>query len=114
MKTNVLLLCIAGMAGWTGMVFGQRGQLSLPGGDSPLPPQLAAGQECATSIARPATASPAKATARRRLALPQATSLQLGLFKIKSTPASVLPTDEDLLQTVTRRMPGSSMPSFTC
>jgi cytochrome c oxidase cbb3-type subunit 2 len=35
-----------------------------------------------------------------------------GLFKIKSTPAGFLPTDEDLLQTLTRGMPGSSMPSF--
>ena len=36
-----------------------------------------------------------------------------GLFKIKSTPAGFLPTDDDLLATVTRGMPGSSMPSFT-
>src|ERR1041384_4050863 len=36
-----------------------------------------------------------------------------GLFKIKSTPAGFLPTDEDLFQTTTRGMPGSSMPSFT-
>jgi len=36
-----------------------------------------------------------------------------GLFKIKSTPVGFLPTDDDLLQTITRGMPGSSMPSFT-
>jgi len=36
-----------------------------------------------------------------------------GLFKIKSTPAGFLPSDDDLLKTVTRGMPGSSMPSFT-
>lgn len=36
-----------------------------------------------------------------------------GLFKIKSTPAGVLPTDDDLFQVITRGMPGSSMPSFT-
>jgi mono/diheme cytochrome c family protein len=36
-----------------------------------------------------------------------------GLFKIQSTPSGSLPTDEDLLQTITRGMPGSSMPSFT-
>src|SRR5437879_2663222 len=35
-----------------------------------------------------------------------------GLFKIKSTPSGFLPTDEDLFQTTTRGMPGSSMPSF--
>jgi mono/diheme cytochrome c family protein len=36
-----------------------------------------------------------------------------GLFKIRSTPAGSLPTDDDLFQTITRGMPGSSMPSFT-
>jgi len=36
-----------------------------------------------------------------------------GLFKIRSTPSGFLPTDEDLFQTITRGMPGSSMPSFT-
>jgi DMSO reductase family type II enzyme heme b subunit len=36
-----------------------------------------------------------------------------GLFKIQSTPAGSLPSDEDLLQVITRGMPGSSMPSFT-
>jgi DMSO reductase family type II enzyme heme b subunit len=36
-----------------------------------------------------------------------------GLFKVKSTPAQTLPTDEDLLRSVTRGLPGSSMPSFS-
>jgi len=36
-----------------------------------------------------------------------------GFFKIKSTPMGFLPTDDDLFQTVSRGMPGSSMPSFT-
>jgi mono/diheme cytochrome c family protein len=36
------------------------------------------------------------------------------MFKIKSTPGMALPTDEDLFNTVTRGMPGSSIPSFTC
>jgi mono/diheme cytochrome c family protein len=36
-----------------------------------------------------------------------------GLFKIRSTPSGFLPTDDDLFRTVTRGMPGSSMPSFT-
>jgi mono/diheme cytochrome c family protein len=34
-------------------------------------------------------------------------------FKIKSTPGQALPTDDDLLQSVTRGLPGSSMPSFS-
>jgi mono/diheme cytochrome c family protein len=36
-----------------------------------------------------------------------------GLFKLQSTPAGSPPSDEDLLNTVVRGMPGSSMPSFT-
>jgi len=36
-----------------------------------------------------------------------------GLFKIRSTPANFLPTEDDLFQVITRGMPGSSMPSFT-
>jgi mono/diheme cytochrome c family protein len=35
------------------------------------------------------------------------------MFKIKSTPGTALPTDQDLFNTVTRGMAGSSMPSFT-
>ncbi len=44
---------------------------------------------------------------------PKPRNFQTGLFKIKSSPADSLPTDNDLFQTVTRGMPGSSMPSFT-
>ncbi|MEK7685783.1 MAG: ethylbenzene dehydrogenase-related protein [Verrucomicrobiota bacterium] len=115
MKTNVLLLCIAGMAGWTGMVFGQRGSnSSLPGGDSPLPPQLAAGQEVYDQHCTPCHGVTGEGNGPAAVWLyPKPRHFNSGLFKIKSTPASVLPTDEDLLQTVTRGMPGSSMPSFT-
>jgi mono/diheme cytochrome c family protein len=44
---------------------------------------------------------------------PRPRNFSAGMFKIKSTPGMALPTDEDLLTTVTRGMPGSSMPSFT-
>lgn len=44
---------------------------------------------------------------------PKPRNFSAGLFRIQSTPAGSLPTDEDLFQTVTRGMPGSSMPSFT-
>lgn len=44
---------------------------------------------------------------------PKPRNFSLGLFKIQSTPSGSLPTDEDLFQTVTRGMPGSSMPSFS-
>lgn len=43
---------------------------------------------------------------------PKPRDFSAGLFKIKSTPGQSLPTDEDLLQSVTRGLPGSSMPSF--
>jgi len=35
-----------------------------------------------------------------------------GIFKFKSTPYGTLPTDADLLQTISRGLPGSMMPSF--
>lgn len=35
-----------------------------------------------------------------------------GLFKMRSTPEGFLPTDEDLFNTITTGMAGSSMPSF--
>lgn len=44
---------------------------------------------------------------------PKPRNFNAGLFKIQSTPAGALPTDEDLFQTITRGMPGSSMPAFS-
>jgi DMSO reductase family type II enzyme heme b subunit len=44
---------------------------------------------------------------------PKPRNFNLGLFKVQSTPSGSLPTDDDLFQTITRGMPGSSMPSFT-
>ncbi|MEQ2010351.1 MAG: ethylbenzene dehydrogenase-related protein [Limisphaerales bacterium] len=44
---------------------------------------------------------------------PRPRNFNSGLFKVQSTPAGSLPTDEDLLETITRGMPGSSMPSFS-
>jgi mono/diheme cytochrome c family protein len=43
---------------------------------------------------------------------PKPRNFGLGLYKIQSTPAGSLPTDEDLLRSVTRGLGGSSMPSF--
>lgn len=43
---------------------------------------------------------------------PKPRNFNAGLFKLQSTPAGSLPSDEDLLETLTRGMPGSSMPSF--
>ena len=44
---------------------------------------------------------------------PKPRNFSAGMFKIQSTPPGSPPTDDDLFQTVTRGMPGSSMPSFT-
>lgn len=44
---------------------------------------------------------------------PRPRNFNAGLFKIQSTPAGSLPTDDDLFNTITRGMAGSSMPSFT-
>lgn len=43
---------------------------------------------------------------------PKPRNFGLGLFKIQSMPFGALPSDEDLYQTITRGMAGSSMPSF--
>lgn len=43
---------------------------------------------------------------------PKPRNFSAGQFKIQSSASGSLPTDEDLLQTVTRGMPGSSMPAF--
>ena len=44
---------------------------------------------------------------------PKPRDFSAGQFKVKSTPGQALPTDEDLLQSVARGLPGSSMPSFS-
>ncbi len=35
-----------------------------------------------------------------------------GLYKFKSTPSNLPPTDEDLMRTVQEGVPGTAMPSF--
>ncbi len=44
---------------------------------------------------------------------PRPRNFSAGQFKIKSTPGTALPTDEDLLQSIARGLAGSSMPSFS-
>ncbi|MFQ5934220.1 MAG: c-type cytochrome [Dehalococcoidia bacterium] len=44
---------------------------------------------------------------------PKPRSFTQGIFKIRSTPSGSPPTDEDLLQTLKRGMPGTMMPSFS-
>ncbi len=43
---------------------------------------------------------------------PRPRDFRPGLFKIRSTQTGELPTDEDLIRTVTNGMPGTGMPSF--
>lgn len=44
---------------------------------------------------------------------PRPRDLTTGLFILRSTPAGSPPTDDDLLRTITRGIPGSGMPSFS-
>jgi mono/diheme cytochrome c family protein len=46
-----------------------------------------------------------------RLPIPPA-DFTSGNFKLRSTPSGAMPTDDDLLGTITRGVPGSAMPSF--
>lgn len=43
---------------------------------------------------------------------PRPRDLTSGMYKIRSTPSGKLPTDQDILEIITRGIPGSSMPSF--
>ncbi|MBI3098576.1 MAG: c-type cytochrome [Planctomycetes bacterium] len=43
---------------------------------------------------------------------PKPRNFNMGLFKIRSTATGALPTDDDLMATLERGMPGSAMPSF--
>jgi mono/diheme cytochrome c family protein len=43
---------------------------------------------------------------------PRPRDLTSGQFRLRSTPKDSLPSDEDLLQTITRGIPGSGMPGF--
>lgn len=47
-----------------------------------------------------------------RYVFPRPRDLSLGLYKIHSTPTGGLPTDQDLFDTLTRGLPGTTMPSW--
>lgn len=96
---------------------------------------FAATSELPAELASPAPVSPTDSPVKRRVVYnqhcaachglagdgdgpasvwlyPKPRIFSAGLFKIKSTPGTALPTDEDLFGSVTRGLPGSSMPSF--
>lgn len=87
------------------------GAISLPGAESPnVPPgQNVYEQHCAACHGLNGDGNGPAAV----WVFPKPRNFSDGLFKIQSTPSGSLPTDEDLFQTITRGMPGSSMPSFT-
>ena len=43
---------------------------------------------------------------------PRPRDFSRGLFQVRSTPSGQLPTDDDLLRTITNGMPGTAMPSW--
>ncbi len=47
-----------------------------------------------------------------RYVYPKPRDFTRGVFKVRSTPDGEMPTDQDLLNAITRGMPGSPMPSF--
>jgi DMSO reductase family type II enzyme heme b subunit len=103
MKNNSLLLFLgASLIAFT-----------LPGGAAPDPVMMAGQaiyeQQCAACHGLKGDGNGPAAV----WLYPKPRDFSAGLFKIKSTPAQSLPTDEDLFQSVTRGLPGSSMPSFS-
>ena len=48
-----------------------------------------------------------------RYVFPKPRDLSLGIFKIRSTPTGGIPTDQDLFDTLTRGLPGTTMPSWS-
>ncbi len=47
-----------------------------------------------------------------RYVFPRPRDFTLGVFKIRSTPSGELPTDQDLFNTVSRGLPGTTMPAW--
>lgn len=110
MQHQKLFAFLGLLAGWTATVH----PAPAPSPDASLDPRVRAGktvyeQHCAACHG---TAGDGNGPASVWL-FPRPRNFSAGLFKIKSTPGAELPTDEDLFTTVTRGMPGSSMPSFT-
>ncbi|MBL9139023.1 MAG: c-type cytochrome [Verrucomicrobiales bacterium] len=77
--------------------------------DSPTPGQAVYTQHCAACHG---TNGDGNGPASVWL-FPRPRDFSAGQFKIKSTPGQSLPTDDDLLASVTRGLAGSSMPSFS-
>ena len=95
-------------------------------------PMYAGAQEAAAArlAADPGSAAAGKKLYRRKCAMchgtrgqgdgpvsryvfPRPRDLSLGIFKIHSTPTGGLPTDLDLFETLTRGMPGTTMPGWS-
>jgi cytochrome c oxidase cbb3-type subunit I/II len=47
-----------------------------------------------------------------RIVNPKPRNFELGVFKLRSTPSGRMPTDDDLLRTITQGVAGTAMPSF--
>jgi len=107
MKVNRFWLLLAAL------MFGTTPS-AAPAAEQPLPSELQAGrtvynQHCAACHGGNGDGNgPASVWL-----FPKPRNFNSGLFKIQSTPAGSLPSDDDLFETITRGMPGSSMPSFT-
>lgn len=47
------------------------------------------------------------------IAHPRPRDLTTGVYKLRSTPSGELPTDEDIIRTISRGMPGTAMPAWS-
>ncbi|MBM3837601.1 MAG: c-type cytochrome [Verrucomicrobia bacterium] len=114
MRIDTLLVCLAvsGVSATAAAAQGNRSPAPANGAD--LNPTLRSGQavydqHCAACHnANGDGHGPAAAWL-----FPKPRNFSAGLFKIQSTPAGSLPSDEDLYESITRGLGGSSMPGFT-
>jgi len=81
--------------------------LAVNGGAAPDGKQLFT-QQCASCHGPQGTGDGPAA----KYVYPKPRDFTRGTFKVRSTPDGTLPTDADLLKTITAGMPGSAMPSF--
>ncbi len=91
------------------LLAGAVAQAKARAADSPVPGQAVYVRHCAACHG---AAGDGNGPASVWL-FPRPRDFSAGEFKIKSTPGQSLPTDDDLLASVTRGLAGSSMPSFS-
>ena len=92
-------------AGWVAMAISVRaGEAALPADTGSVEAGQAVYQQHCSACHGPQGDGSGPASV---WLFPRPRNFSAGLFKIKSTPGTALPTDEDLFRTITRGMPGT-------